>query len=506
MSRLPDDCYSRLLQELSAIPGSQHTMRRNAQPSAQHARKHNIRLIVKSSGHDFIGRSNAPNSLSIWTHHMKGIKTHNSFRPNRCKVAIKKTAVTVGAGMQMKDIYSALDPLSQTIVGGSRKTVSVGGLLTGAGHSLLSPRYGLSADEVLEMELVTPQGEIVTANECQNTDLFWAMRGGGGSTFGIITSLTMLTHPTPKLDTVTLIIATSDISRQRTIFSMVAYVLSTFPRLADAGMSGYNYFFSSFPNPLDNGNTTVGGILLAMALQDASPEIMKALWDPVLAHIETTWPGLFQVMYQPRAYPTYLAWFMARNDTMQAGTNTHIGSRLLDEKALTKGGLRRRAEALRVFAGGEVATVFLVSGKGVHEARPRGCGNAVLPAWRRAYVHATLGVDFKPLDPAAAAAASEQVKTRVSALRQLAPDMGAYMNEADFEEPNWQHEFWGANYKRLLRIKRAVDPDDVFWCNPCVGNERWEQVGDRLCRVRDDNQGLSQARANEMRCSLGMGP
>ena len=141
------------------------------------ARKNNIRLVVKSSGHDYVGRSNAPNSLSIWTHHIRGVQTHDSFRPSRCKVTIDGTAVTVGAGMQMWDLYNTLDALGQTLVGGGGKTVSVGGYATGAGHGLLSARYGLAADNVLEMEVVTPKGELVTANECQNKDLFWAMRG-----------------------------------------------------------------------------------------------------------------------------------------------------------------------------------------------------------------------------------------------------------------------------------------------------------------------------------------
>lgn len=79
--------------------------------------------------------------------------------------------------MQMWDLYSALDAINQTVVGGGGKTVSLGGYLTGAGHGLLAPRYGLAADQVYEMEVVTPSGEIVTANECQNQDLFWAMRG-----------------------------------------------------------------------------------------------------------------------------------------------------------------------------------------------------------------------------------------------------------------------------------------------------------------------------------------
>lgn len=85
--------------------------------------------------------------------------------------------MTVGGGTQMWDMYSALDALNQTVVGGGGKSVSVGGFLTGAGHGLLSATHGLGADHVLEMEVVTPAGDIVTANECQNEDLFWAMRG-----------------------------------------------------------------------------------------------------------------------------------------------------------------------------------------------------------------------------------------------------------------------------------------------------------------------------------------
>ena len=102
---------------------------------------------------------------------------HESFRPKCCNVKIEGGAVTLGAGMQMGEIYESLDAFNRTIVGGGAKTVSVGGYLTGGGHSLLSARYGLAADQVLEMEIVTPKGDILTLNECKNTDLFWAMRG-----------------------------------------------------------------------------------------------------------------------------------------------------------------------------------------------------------------------------------------------------------------------------------------------------------------------------------------
>lgn len=77
----------------------------------------------------------------------------------------------------MIDLYVSTDAVNQTIVGGGARTIGVGGYVTGAGHGLISAWYGLAADQVLEIEVVTPGGDIVTANACQNQDVFWAMRG-----------------------------------------------------------------------------------------------------------------------------------------------------------------------------------------------------------------------------------------------------------------------------------------------------------------------------------------
>jgi hypothetical protein len=111
--------------------------------------------------------------------------------------------------------------------------------------------------------------------------------------------------------------------------------------------------------------------------------------------------------------------------------------------------------------------------------------------------------DWTPLDETARATVEHNVNhVQVEALRQLVPDSGAYLNEvclfssipiclktqslriqANWNEPNFQQAFWGSNYERLKGIKKAVDPDDVFWCHVCVGNEGWEEIGDYLCRV-----------------------
>lgn len=149
------------------------------------ARVNDVRLIVKGTGHDYIGRSIAPNSLSIWTHHMKAIEYHEgSFTPQGCPESIEGNAVTGQAGVQMIDLLEYLDAYREVVVGGQSKTVGVGGYLTGGGHSALAPRHGLAADQVLEMEVVTPNGEHMVANECQNEDIFWAMRGVSGNPFG----------------------------------------------------------------------------------------------------------------------------------------------------------------------------------------------------------------------------------------------------------------------------------------------------------------------------------
>jgi hypothetical protein len=153
------------------------TCAEDAKLGVDFARRHDIRLIVKGTGHDYLGRSAAPNSLSIWTHHISGLSFQDGFQPKGCKFSIDGPSVTAAAGTQMLEIDYEAHLRNLTIVSGGAGTVGVGGYLTGGGHSALSSTYGLAADQVLEMEIVTPGGEILIINECQNTDLFWAMRG-----------------------------------------------------------------------------------------------------------------------------------------------------------------------------------------------------------------------------------------------------------------------------------------------------------------------------------------
>lgn len=78
----------------------------------------------------------------------------------------------------------------------------------------------------------------------------------------------------------------------------------------------------------------------------------------------------------------------------------------------------------------------------------------------------------------------------VKALRELAPESGAYMSEADPTEPDWQTTLFGEKYERLLEIKQKWDPQGVFWCQHCVGSEFWRFEGDD--RTAEEEQGVGQ--------------
>lgn len=121
--------------------------------------------------------STAPSSLSIWSRHLLGMTFKPSFTPASCLNASTVPAITVAAGHPMSDVYAEASKFNRTIVGAAEPDVGLGGYLTGGGHSPISATYGLAADNVLEMSVVTPSGDIVAVNACQNPDLFWAMRG-----------------------------------------------------------------------------------------------------------------------------------------------------------------------------------------------------------------------------------------------------------------------------------------------------------------------------------------
>jgi FAD/FMN-containing dehydrogenase len=118
------------------------------------ARDNNIRLVIKNTGHDYLGRSTAGGALSIWTHNMKNISFSDAFVPAGGKTSVGST-VTIWAGVQLTDLYSAMATQDKSVVAGMAHSVgAAGGYIQGGGHSPMANLYGQSTDNVIEYQVV----------------------------------------------------------------------------------------------------------------------------------------------------------------------------------------------------------------------------------------------------------------------------------------------------------------------------------------------------------------
>jgi hypothetical protein len=108
----------------------------------------------------------------------------------------------------------------------------------GGGHGFYSNKYGLGVDNVLEFEVVTPSGEIVVANNISHQDLFWALRGGGGGTFGIVTKVTMKIYPHEMSNALLLTVAPGTSGLVGFVKGMT-YLMSVMPGITDWGLTGH---------------------------------------------------------------------------------------------------------------------------------------------------------------------------------------------------------------------------------------------------------------------------
>jgi FAD/FMN-containing dehydrogenase len=164
------------------------------------AAKHNLRLSVKGTGHDWFGRSGSHPSLAggllMWTHKMKRVTWHDSaFVAERCAAdSGVDDAVTLEAGLQFADFYPEAEKRGRLVNGGTCTSVGVGGCTLGGCFGPFSQKLGPAASNVLEAKVVLANGTLVTASKCSHPDLFWALRGGGAG-FGVVTEWTMRTLP-----------------------------------------------------------------------------------------------------------------------------------------------------------------------------------------------------------------------------------------------------------------------------------------------------------------------
>ncbi|MGW4125641.1 FAD-binding oxidoreductase [Nocardia sp. NPDC004711] len=146
-----------------------------------------IPVAARSGGHSYGGYSTPDNGLVVELGGMSGVE-----------VKADGTAV-IGAGTRLMDVYSALAQAGRCLPAGSCPTVGIAGLTLGGGVGVLAGKYGLTCDNLVSAQVVTADGTLRTASATSEPDLFWALRGGGGGNFGIVTSFTFQTVAAPQL-------------------------------------------------------------------------------------------------------------------------------------------------------------------------------------------------------------------------------------------------------------------------------------------------------------------
>lgn len=424
------------------------------------ARNTGVRFVIKNTGHDFSGKSGGAGSLSVWVHNLKDIAYIPSY--NNATTDYDGPAFKAGAGVQVYEIYAAARDHGLVTIGGEGQTVgAMGGYVQGGGHSPLSSLYGMAADQVLNYEVVTADGRFVTANSKENSDLFWALRGGGGSTYGIVTSAVIKAHPDMKVTSTTFSYSTKSVSHESFWAGFRAY-LNYFPANAAAGT--YSYFFilpsggdfTFLMQPFFAPNMTI----------NQTQELLRP-WMNDLSNLG--------ININPK-YKEYDTFWSAWNSSfpLEAIEKTHVasGSRLWprtnwDNDTIldnTYNAIKASADAGLTTIAFNQAPTWTAGGKQ---------DTAVNPAWRETLCHMISSVNW-PIY----ASTDEQMAVRqnftfkhMQRWRDASPGAGSYLSESDRLEPNFQWSFYGSHYPRLLELKKQLDPKNVFWASTAVGSE-----------------------------------
>ncbi|KAF2966626.1 hypothetical protein GQX73_g6982 [Xylaria multiplex] len=432
----------------------------------QFAQKNNIRLTIKNTGHDFLGRSTGASSLALWTHNLKEI-TSLHYR----SAAYSGPALRFGAGVQGGDLYRAASARGLRVVGGSCPTVGVaGGFTQGGGHGPLGSAYGLGADQVLEWEVVTAAGKHLTVSPTSDAELFWALSGGGAGNYGVVLSVTVRAHPDGP-------VAGAAFSFNNTSNETLYW----------EGVTTWLRYLTVLDS-IDGLTTLTVITAQSLLLEFATwPDVTSAdKIDNVLAPFIDQLTQLnisTGTSYTSKIHPNF-AQHYEYWATQIYDSNTTVGGRLIPRSVVKDEdvGLPALVTNLRDITGSG-AQVFLVAANFSHANH---APNSVLPAWRDALIHMAFS---NPLSVSSGWDEILQDQAQLNIwqenMRTITPGGGTYMNEATWDNPHWKNDYFGINYADLLAIKEKYDPTHVFWANAAVGSDTyWKVVQDgRLCRI-----------------------
>jgi FAD/FMN-containing dehydrogenase len=408
--------------------------------------------------------------------------------------------VRIGAGAMWIDAYTAVTTKAGLYVqGGGCTTVGVPGLVQGGGFGSFSKRYGTAAASLLEAEVVTADGQVRIANAHTNPDLFWAIKGGGGGTFGVVTRMTLRTHELPDYFGGVFgdITAASDEAFKALVARFVAFY--------------HERLFN--PHWGETVSLREGRQLhLSMVFQGLDRAQAQAVWAPFLDWVRASgdytfkeptimavparrfwdagfWekaaPGLMVKDEREGAAPHHAVW---AGDRDRSGWTIHgYESTWLPAGLLEEGAQAAWWTACAPLRSSGTSTCTSTRACTAHRRKPWRGSQYGHPS-RRADAFALViiagggdmaypGSRMRRVDEAGARRRVGAIRSAMDTLRKVAPNAGAYVSESDFFQQRWQDTYWGPNYPKLLKIKQRYDPDGLFTVRHGVGSEAWSADG-----------------------------
>lgn len=463
------------------------------------ARDKRLRLVVKGGAHSYQGTSNAPDSLLVWMRAMNEVTLHDAFVPEGCKgTTAPVPAVTAGAGTMWIDLYHAVTTVAGRYVqGGGCCSVGTAGLVQSGGFGSFSKAFGTAAAHLLEAEVVTADGKIRTVNACKDPDLFWALKGGGGGSWGVVTRQTLRTFDLPTYfgSAWGTIKARSDGAFRKLIARFVEHYAGHL----------FNPHWGEHVHVAPDNTLTI-----SMVCQGLNADEAHAAWQPFFSWVGAEvqdfdviedfgtrvvparhwWdvlgnPGMIPD-WRPGT-PAYHGWW--QGDWGEAGAFLHgYDSLWLPAELLHAGRQAALSEAL--FAASRHKLVRLHINKGLAggsaEAIAATRGTATNPAVLDSFVLVIIadgegpaypGMPGRAIDKAAAQQDADRIAAAAQELRKLVPDAGSYVSESNYFNPRWQAAYWGGNYRRLQAVKAKYDADGLFIGHNGVGSENWSADG-----------------------------
>lgn len=322
---------------------------------------------------------------------------------------------------------------------------------------------------------MTADGTLLTATPEENTDLYWALSGGGGGTYGVVLSVTIRAFPDGIVGGAQLSFSRDQVS-SNVVYDMLGHIFDLTPALIDAGMQvGWLVTRSSFSiNPLTAPGFTSDQVRTALKPFTTKLDEAGITYD-----------------FRPTSFPTYkehYETYMGPTPEGPYGIGDMPGSRFIPRESLT---LNRTAliDATRYITE-NTSSIILFFGAAVAEptvTKSPIAANAVQPEWRKSAALAllSLGWDFEIPQTEMLRRHTELIDEVMPRLRSVLPaDAGTYLNEAEVGLTNWRQDLFGANAPRLEKVKSVYDPEGLFYVEYGIGSQAWKRAADgRLCRV-----------------------